>query len=257
MGSIIVVRGGDIPSASAGVSTEKWTRRVIDVNDLITINKARNGPRAISAWHHHGDNTGYVYVLHGQLRIEWGPGGRNVAEVGAGDFYVISPNTIHREANPGSGEQALIAFAVGRHPKFVNVDAPEPDGAAAGSAGAVHVVRRDDIPSGPSSHGMVRRMIDVADTIALAEARNAPETTSSWHHHGQRTTCVYVVQGQAHLDWGPGGREQAELSAGDFYVILPDTIHREGNPGARDQLIAGFYLGPGPKIVNVSGPEAA
>ena len=123
MGSVQVARGSDL---SEGVSTDTLTRRLSDVGDLVTVDEAHTAPQASPGWHNHAENTAYVYVLQGQLRIEWGPGGRESADLAAGDFYVIAPNTIHRETNPGSEEQVLIAFLVGPGPIAVNVDGPEP-----------------------------------------------------------------------------------------------------------------------------------
>jgi uncharacterized RmlC-like cupin family protein len=226
------------------------------VDDRVTINEARNEPQANSLWHHHGENTGYVYVLRGRLRVEWGPGGRDIVDLARGDFYAISPNTIHREANPGTEDQVLIAFVVGSGSKFVNVDGPEPERGST-QTGSIRVIRSADIPVGPKSHGMARKVADLDELVSLGEARNEPQTRSAWHHHGERTACAYVAQGRARLEWGPGGRERADLAAGDFYVISPNTTHREGNPGADDQLLVGFYLGHGPRVVNVDGPEPA
>lgn len=254
MNGIRIVRNSDIPFDSSGVSTAEWKRRVVDVDDRVTINEARNEPKAISQWHHHGENTGYVYILRGRLRIEWGAAGRHVVELAGGDFYVISPNTIHREANPGSEDQLLIAFVVGSGTKVVNVDGPEPERGST-QKGLVRVIRSADIPVGPKSHGMSRKVADFDQLIALGEARNEPQTRSAWHHHGERTTYAYVMQGLAHLEWGRGGREHADLEAGDFYVISPHTTHREGNPGTDDQRLVGFYLGAGAPVVNVEGPE--
>lgn len=67
---------------------------------------------------------------------------------------------------------------------------------------------------------------------------------------------MYVVQGQARIEWGPGGRERVDVSSGDFYVMAPNTIHREGNPGAEEQTLVAFGVGSGPKVVNVEGPES-
>ena len=254
MGPVRIARSSDVRSGTAGLSTAKWVRRVADVDDRISINEARNEPQAISLWHNHGENTGYVYVLRGSVRLEWGPGGRNAAELAGGDFYVISPNTIHRESNPGTEDQVLMAFVVGSGPKFVNVDGAEPEKGSA-RKGSIRVIRGADIPAGPKSHGMTRKLADLDEFTSLAEARNAPETRSAWHHHGDRTACAYVAQGQARLEWGRGGREHADLAAGDFYVIPPGTIHREGNPGREDQRLVAFYLGRGATVVNVDGPE--
>ncbi len=121
--------------------------------------------------------------------------------------------------------------------------------------GSVQVIRGAAIPAGPESQGMTRKMADIDERVSVLEARNAPQTVSSWHHHGDHTTCVYITQGQARIEWGPGGRERVDLTSGDFYVMSPYTIHREGNPGAEDQTLVGFVIGSGPKVVNVEGPE--
>jgi mannose-6-phosphate isomerase-like protein (cupin superfamily) len=65
-----------------------------------------------------------------------------------------------------------------------------------------------------------------------------------------------LLQGQLRLECGAGGRESVDVSAGDFYVIFPNTIHREQNPGTEDQVLIAFYLGSGPTVVNVDAPEA-
>jgi quercetin dioxygenase-like cupin family protein len=122
-GSVQVARGSDLSEA---MSSDKLTRRLKDVDDLATVGESRTAAEGSSGWHHHGEHTSYVYILQGQLGIAWGPGGREVAELGAGDFYVISPNTIHRESNPGSEEQVVLVFWVGSCPIAVNVDGPEP-----------------------------------------------------------------------------------------------------------------------------------
>jgi uncharacterized RmlC-like cupin family protein len=255
MGAIRVVRSADLPSTSTEVSAQKWVRRIFDLEDRITISEACNEPGAISAWHHHGDSTGYVYVLKGKLRIEWGQDNRDSTELSAGDFYVIAPGAIHREANPGVEDQVLIAFAVGSGPKFFDVDGPV---AAAGStreAPSVRVCRADDMVAGPRSEGMTRTVADIDNSVAVGAARNPPGTKSGWHSHGNRSACTYVVQGQSLIEWGPEGRERTELAAGDFYVIRPNTIHREGNPGSKDQQLIAFYLGEGANIVNLDRPE--
>ena len=121
--SVQVARGSDLSEA---MSSDKFTRRLKDVDDLVTVAETHTAAEGSLGWHHHGEHTAYVYLLQGQLRIEWGPGGGESADLAAGDFYVIAPDTIHREANPGSEQQVVAAFIVGSGPKVVNVDGPEP-----------------------------------------------------------------------------------------------------------------------------------
>ncbi|WP_372592540.1 cupin domain-containing protein, partial [Guyparkeria sp.] len=137
------------------------------MDDRITVYAARNDPRALSAWHHHGENVACVYVMEGKLRIEWGPDERDSAELAAGDFYVIAPGAIHREANPGAEDHLLVGFAVGSGPKFFDVDGPA---AAAGSVREgppVRVCRAGDMVAGPSSEGMTRAIGDIDDEISV------------------------------------------------------------------------------------------
>jgi uncharacterized RmlC-like cupin family protein len=82
-------------------------------------------PGMVSGWHHHGANDTYVYVMGGRLRVEYGPGGKEVAEAGPGDFLHIPRDTVHREAS-GSPEGAeSVVFRVGGGEVLFNVDGPE------------------------------------------------------------------------------------------------------------------------------------
>jgi quercetin dioxygenase-like cupin family protein len=124
MGYIQVARGADLSEA---VSSDQLTRRLKEVDDLVTVAETHTAPEGSLGWHHHGEHTAYVYVRQGRVAITWGPGGRDSVELAAGDFYVISPDTIHREANPGSEEQVVLGFFVGSGPTTTNVDGPEPE----------------------------------------------------------------------------------------------------------------------------------
>jgi len=85
---------------------------------------ARNVPRAISGWHHHGDHESTIYVLSGRIRIECGPGGRTVLDGGPGDFLFIPPHEVHRESNPTDGTTEIVLVRGGQGAVVVNVDGP-------------------------------------------------------------------------------------------------------------------------------------
>ena len=122
--------------------------------------------------------------------------------------------------------------------------------------GSIRVVRGGDLSVGEQGDGIARRMDQVDEHVSLALATIGPSVVSGWHHHGDHTSCVYVLKGSLHIDWGPGGREGVDLTAGDFYVVPPNTIHREGNTGPHDDVqLAAFYLGSGPVLVNLEGAE--
>jgi uncharacterized RmlC-like cupin family protein len=86
----------------------------------------RTEPHMTSGWHHHGDHETAVYVVDGALRMESGPGGRDVVEAGPGDFVHVPRFAIHREGNPLDEESHVIVVRAGGGPPTVNVEGPEP-----------------------------------------------------------------------------------------------------------------------------------
>jgi uncharacterized RmlC-like cupin family protein len=44
---------------------------------------------ASTGWHHHGDYATYGYITSGAMTVEFGPGGRELVEIGEGDFIYI------------------------------------------------------------------------------------------------------------------------------------------------------------------------
>lgn len=120
------------------------------------------------------------------------------------------------------------------------------------------VAHRDTLasPDATQTSGMHRLTGALGDTTQAVEVRTSPESVSGWHHHGDYTTIGYVISGRLRFEWGPGGKEIAEAGPGEFFMVPPHTIHREGNPGRDEQKLAGFRLGTGPTVFNVEGPEA-
>src|SRR6516164_7291374 len=64
----------------------------------------RTEPGMTSGWHHHGDYETSIYVAHGTLRMESGPGGAEVVTAVAGDFVHVPKGAIHRESNDSPAE---------------------------------------------------------------------------------------------------------------------------------------------------------
>ena len=89
-------------------------------------------PHATSGWHHHGEHETSLFVVRGRMRLEFGPGGQDVAEAGPGEFLHVPAGTVHRESNPSGDEESLAVVArAGRGAPTVNVDGPAPaEGAA-------------------------------------------------------------------------------------------------------------------------------
>jgi uncharacterized RmlC-like cupin family protein len=86
----------------------------------------RTDAQMTTGWHHHADYDTSIYVVHGSLRMESGPGGSSVIEAGPGDFLHVPKGAIHREGNPGDVESHLVVVRAGTGPTVVNVDGPAP-----------------------------------------------------------------------------------------------------------------------------------
>jgi quercetin dioxygenase-like cupin family protein len=101
---------------------------------------------------------------------------------------------------------------------------------------------------------MARREAVTGDTRILS-VRTQPGSISGWHHHAAYATYGYVVAGRLRLESGPDGRTVDEAGPGDYFVIPPQTVHREGNPADDEQVIVGFRVGSGVTVVNVESPD--
>lgn len=82
-------------------------------------------PDFTSGWHHHGGYDTYVYVISGQIKMEFGKAGKESCVAKVGEVLHIPKNTIHRESNPGDDKQLLFAVRVGQGAPVTNVDGPE------------------------------------------------------------------------------------------------------------------------------------
>lgn len=84
----------------------------------------RTGAHAASGWHHHGDHDTAIYVVDGDVRLEFGPDGRQVIDAGAGAFVHVPKGAIHRESNRSEHESHIVVVRAGSGPPTVNVDGP-------------------------------------------------------------------------------------------------------------------------------------
>lgn len=116
-------RATDQP-APPGPVTSGMDRREIANRDETWIGLVETAPGFAGGWHHHGDRASYIYVVRGELRMEYGPGGGEALLAGPGDVIVNPPRLVHREITPRSSVQAIVV-RVGSGPLNVNVDGPE------------------------------------------------------------------------------------------------------------------------------------
>jgi uncharacterized RmlC-like cupin family protein len=119
------------------------------------------------------------------------------------------------------------------------------------------VIRSRDVPAppGPPTPGMDRRqLLDDGDRW-IGWVRTEAGLAGGWHHHGERDSYVYVIDGSIDIEFGPGGRERVTAGPGDVVVNPREAIHREvtGPDGPAELFVV--RVGPGPLTVNVDGPD--
>jgi quercetin dioxygenase-like cupin family protein len=118
-----VFRAADQPPPP-GPPTPGMDRREIVNRDETWIGWVETAPGFAGGWHHHGERASYIYVIRGELRMEYGPGGGEAVTGRAGDVIVNPPHVVHREITPGESIQAIV-IRVGPGPLNVNVDGPD------------------------------------------------------------------------------------------------------------------------------------
>ena len=129
--------------------------------------------------------------------------------------------------------------------------------AEAGGRQIVRVIRAAErvAPETAQSAGMIREEAISSEGLWIGVVKSAPGMASGWHHHGEHDTYVYVIRGGLRIEYGPGGREQAEASARDVLHIPQKTVHREASGGPEGAESVVFRTGTGQLLFNVDGPE--
>lgn len=115
----------------------------------------------------------------------------------------------------------------------------------------------DELREAQGTPGLRRWVAHEADTHWFGRVEAAAETMSGWHHHGDNTTLGYVLSGSVTLEFGPGGTESVHVGPGEYFVVPPNTIHREGNMSAEDAEALVVRYGEGPPVFPADGPESA
>ena len=84
-----------------------------------------------------------------------------------------------------------------------------------------------------------------------------PGCASPWHHHGNHETYAYVLEGEAVVEYGPGGSQRLEVTAdGSLNIVPPGVPHREVNPGTKRNRLLIVRVGEGPPVIPLDGPPA-
>ena len=117
------------------------------------------------------------------------------------------------------------------------------------------VVAPDELEAADDTPGIARKVAFQTEAAVLVQSRVAGGTESGWHHHGDRHVFGYLIDGRATLEYGPD-RERFEGAAPAFFHVPPGVVHRDLNPSDEEQLVVATFVGAGPLVVNVDGPDA-
>ena len=101
----------------------------------------------------------------------------------------------------------------------------------------------------------MREVAYSTDRAILIRARAEGGTASGWHHHGDRDVLGHLLRGRARFEFGPGGRESTEVEEGGFFRVPAGLVHRDVNPGDEAHHMILSFVGSGPLVVNVDGPD--
>jgi len=123
-----VIRPGERSIATAqtmGIRREAAVSPETTGASSLWMGQATTPGGTVSAWHHHGDCETGIYVVSGRARFSWGPGGRESAVVGPGDFLAVGPHVVHREEALGDQEFVMVVARGCSGILSVDVDGPE------------------------------------------------------------------------------------------------------------------------------------
>jgi uncharacterized RmlC-like cupin family protein len=119
------------------------------------------------------------------------------------------------------------------------------------------VVRLDEsrTSAGPQTPGIERRELLQHGDRWVGWARTEPGIASGWHHHADWDTYIFPTHGSITFEYGPGGREQMTVRAGEFAFMPARTVHRETTGASQAGGVFLLRVGSGPQAVNVDGPD--
>jgi uncharacterized RmlC-like cupin family protein len=119
----------------------------------------------------------------------------------------------------------------------------------------ISAIADDQLTEGDATPGLTRELAFTTDRAILLRVRAEGGVTSGWHHHGDREVFGHVLRGEARFEFGPGGTDHTHVPQGGFFHIPAGIVHRDVNPLDEPQEMGISFVGTGPLVINVDGPE--
>ncbi len=121
----------------------------------------------------------------------------------------------------------------------------------------ISAVAPDALAAGDMTPGIAREVSFATERAQQIRARVEGGSVTGWHHHGDREVLGFVLSGRARFEFGPGGAEATDVEPGGFFHIPVGLVHRDVNPSDEPQELILSFVGEGPLVVNVDGPDPA
>ncbi len=64
-----------------------------------------------------------------------------------------------------------------------------------------------------------------------------------------------MLRGRVRFEYGPGGGSSTEVEEGGYFHVPVGLVHRDVNPDDQPQDMLIAFVGDGPLVVNLEGPE--
>jgi uncharacterized RmlC-like cupin family protein len=122
-GTIRVFHAGEGKSDTTQTSGMRREELVSSANAWVGL--VSTAPHFVSGWHHHGEYDTYIYVISGQIKMEFGQDGKESCEAKSGEVLHVPQHTVHRETNPSDEKQLLFGVRVGHGASVTNVAGPD------------------------------------------------------------------------------------------------------------------------------------
>ena len=119
---------------------------------------------------------------------------------------------------------------------------------------AVRTVGPDGLKPTAATPGLVRELAFDTERAIVVRTHADGGIESGWHHHGDRDALGYVQGGSVRFEFGPDG-ESTDVPTGAFFHVPAGLVHRDVNPSDEPQELVIAFVGSGPLVVNVDGPE--
>jgi quercetin dioxygenase-like cupin family protein len=119
----------------------------------------------------------------------------------------------------------------------------------------VSALAPDGVTEAASTPGLVREVAFTTDSAMLIRVRCDGKVVSGWHHHGDREALGHVLRGRVRFEFGTGGLDSIDVEEGGYFHVPRGLVHRDVNPEDRAQDLVISFVGSGPLVVNVEGPD--